>query len=193
MLEDCLRYVASDSPALAIALPQWGEAMLGCFAFEAKVRLLAGKFFLGESVTREIGDPKDGLLTLLFEKLDFTDGEETFLRRCTTLRNKLIHCEPDAVQRLVTELVPAFRPQVAMFQFHFPEGCLTPAVVRDAVENRTGRVPVTQTVSRHDGFIGWMMQAGCDGTFDVAAKILRAAIDIISAKALQGATRQSEP
>ena len=58
MLEDYLRYVASDSPVLAVALPHWGEAMLGCFAFEAKVRLLAGKFFRGESVKREIGDPK---------------------------------------------------------------------------------------------------------------------------------------
>ena len=121
---------------------------------------------------------------MLFEKLDFTDDEETLLRKCTTLRNKLIHCEPDAVQRLVTELLPAFRPQVAMFQFHFPKGGLTPAVVRNAVENRTDGVPVTQTVSRQDGFIGWMMQAGYDGTSGLATKILRATIDIISAKAL---------
>jgi hypothetical protein len=184
MLEDYLRYVASNSPVLAVALPHWGEAMLGCFAFEAKVRLLAGKFFRGESVKREIGDPKDGLLTLFSNKLDFSDNEQKFLRTCNKLRNKLIHCEPDAVQSLVMELMPDFRPQAAMVRFKVPEGGLTASFVRDSAENPSGGTPVVDTVSRQDGFIGWLLQAGCDGTFDVAAQVFRVAMDIIRAKAV---------
>jgi hypothetical protein len=184
MLEDYLRQVAIDSPVLAIALPHWGEAMLGCFAFEAKVRLLAGKFFLGESVKREIGDPKDGLLTLLFNKLQFTDEEQKFLRSCNRLRNKLIHCEPDAVQILVLELVPAFRPGAAMVRFEVPKSGLTDSFVRDSVEDPSTGTPGINTISKQDGFIGWLLQAGCDGTFDVAAQIFRAAIAIVSAKAM---------
>jgi hypothetical protein len=185
MLEDYLRQVASDSPILAVALPHWGEAMLGCFAFEAKVRLLAGKFFLGESVKREIGDPKEGLLTLLFNKLDFTDDEQKFFRVCNNLRNKLIHCEPDAVQRLVTELVPTFRPMATVYRFKVPESGLTASIIRNAAENHTGGLPVVDTVSRQDGFAGWLLQAGRDGTFDAAAWAFQAAVAIISAKAAQ--------
>src|SRR5260370_22767373 len=103
MAQNDRSHMLADSPMLAFSLPRWEEAMLSCFHFEVKVRLLAGKVFPAESVTREIGDTKNGLLVLLFQRLTFSDNEKAFLPKCNTLRNKLIHCEPDAVRRLGQE------------------------------------------------------------------------------------------
>lgn len=183
MLDDYVRYEASDSPLLATALPQWARAMLGCFTVEVKVRLLAGKYFPSESVAKDIGAQEGGLLELLFAKLAFSDDEKAFLRRCIKLRNKLIHCEPDKVRSLVQEFDPTFRPPNLFKKFRVPEGGLTAAVVVDAVTNGTGGVNVIGTRSRDEGFLGWMLQAAEDGTFDRAAEIFRQGGNIISGKA----------
>ncbi len=182
MLDDYVRYEASGSPSLANALPHWARAMLGCFTVEAKVRLLAGKYFPSESVTKEIGTD-GGLLDLLFGKLGFSDEEKTFLRRCIKLRNKLIHCEPDKVRSILQEIDPTFQPPNLFKKFSVPEGGLTDAVVIDAVTNGTGGVNVVGTKSRDEGFMGWMLQAAGDGTFDRAAKIFTQAGDLINNKA----------
>ena len=182
MLDEYIRYAASDSPTLAVALPQWARAMLGCFTVEAKLRLLTGKYFPAESVTKDLGEA-GGVLDLLFRKLPFADEEQVFLRRCVRLRNKLIHCEPDEVRRLVQEFVPAFQPPSVFKKFRVPEGGLSPEAIIDAVTSGSGGVNVPDTKSRDQGFLGWMMQAAQDGTFDLAAEIFRRGIEIISAKA----------
>src|SRR4051794_36934294 len=109
-----IRELLSHNPSLAFALGPWERAMVACFRFEVTVRQLAGKFYPGESVTTEIGDKngKPGLMAMLFDrpKLAFTIAEKDFLPKCNRLRNKLIHCEPDAVRRLVQELWPVFQP-----------------------------------------------------------------------------------
>ncbi len=158
--------------------------MLSCFHFEVKVRLLAGKVFPAESVTREIGDTKNGLLVLLFQRLTFSDNEKAFLPKCNTLRNKLIHCEPDAVRRLVQELIPSFQPPSMVQQIPIPDNA-TGAAILDVLADRAGAVDVAETLSRNDGFSGWMIQAANDGTFDLAAEIFRRGIAIISDKAQQ--------
>lgn len=179
-------YMFESSPALAVALPHWRDAMLSCFYFEVKVRLLAGKFHPAESVTREIGDPKNGLLAMLFQhpKLTFTADEKAFLPKCNALRNKLIHCEPDAVRKLVQELIPSFQPPNKVQKLKFPEGA-TAATMLDVLKTQKGAVPVAATPSRQDGFFGWMLQAAHDGTFDLAADIFMYGIGIIGAKAKQ--------
>jgi hypothetical protein len=187
-------YMFVDSPAVAFALPHWEEAMLSCFHFEMKVRLLAGKFYPGESVTTDIGDKgkavqggkaaKPGLLSMLFQrpKLPFTADEKTFLPKCNTLRNKLIHCEPDGVRKLVQELLPAFQPPNKVTSLKFGVGA-SGAAILDALKTQKGAVPVAATPSRQDGFFGWMLQAAGDGTFDLAAGIFKHGIGIITAKA----------
>jgi hypothetical protein len=184
MAENDRSYMLADAPMLALSLPRWEEAMLSCFHFEVNVRLLAGKFFPAESVTREIGDLKNGLLILLYQVLAFTDSEKTFLSKANTLRNKLIHCEPDAVRRLVQELVPAFQPPNVIQQIPLSEN-VTGAAIADALVNRTGAVNVADTSSRDEGFLGWMIQAAGDGTFDLAARSFKHAIGIIGVKARQ--------
>src|SRR4051794_29966374 len=153
----------ADSPMLAMALPSWEEAMASCFHFEMKVRLLAGVFFPAESVTRDIGDKTngkqkvDGLLILVFQKFAFTSEEKAFLTKCNTFRNKLIHCEPDAVRRLVQELDPTFLPPFIVEQIALPQGA-TGKDVLEIITTRKGAVPVPETSSRSDGFAGWMIQ-----------------------------------
>jgi len=184
MLDDYIRREVSCSPILATAFPQWARAMLGSFTVEAKVRLLAGKYFPSESVTKEVG-ADGGLLDLLFGKLAFSDDEKTFLRRCIRLRNKLIHCEPDKVRSILQEIDPAFQPLNLFKRFSVPEGGLTKAGVIDAITNGTGGVNVVGTKSRDEGFMGWMLQAAGDGTFDQAAEIFTQAGDLINDKARQ--------
>jgi hypothetical protein len=181
------RYMFADAPALAFSLPHWEEAMLSCFHFEVNVRLLAAKFYPAESVGTDIGDKKDkpGLLTKLFQrsKLAFSEKEKSFLPKCNTLRNKLIHCEPDAVRKMVKELMPAFQPPDKVQQFKVPVGA-SRAAIHDFLNARKGAVNVSATSSRQDGFFGWMLQASQDGTFDMAAGFFRFGIGVIKAKAL---------
>jgi hypothetical protein len=181
------RYMLADAPELAVSLPHWEEAMLSCFHFEMLVRLLAGKFYPAKSVTTEIGDKRGqpGLLTTLFHrpKLAFTSAERAFLPKCNTLRNKLIHCEPDAVRKLVQELTPTFQPPDVVQVVRLPPGASGMAIL-DVLKTKKGAVKVSATASRQDGFHGWMLQASRDGTFDMAAGIFRFAIGIIKAKAL---------
>jgi hypothetical protein len=181
------RYMLADAPVLAVSLPHWEEAMLSCFHFEMQVRLLAGKFHPAKSVTTDIGDKKGhpGLLTMLFQrpKLAFTAAEKSFLPKCNTLRNKLIHCEPDAVRKLVQELTPTFQPPNVVHLFRLPVGASGTAIL-EMLKTRKGAVNVSATTSRQDGFFGWMLQASKDGTFDMAAGIFRFGIGIMKAKAL---------
>ena len=173
--------VVGDSPMLAMCLPAWEGAMLGCFHFEVKVRLLAGKFFPPESVTTEIG-PKDGLLALLFKRLSFTDEEAAFLPKCNTLRNKLIHCEPDAVRRLVQELDPDFRPPDVVQQVRIPDDMRTGEGILELLNTGKTAVAVSTTSSRSEGFLGWMLQAAGDGTFDRARRVFIHGMQIIDSK-----------
>jgi hypothetical protein len=81
------RILRAADQMLSLSLPQWEAAMHACFHFEVMVRILAQKHFLGESITRDIGDNNkkgEGLLTMLFRTLAFTDDEKQFLRRCNT-------------------------------------------------------------------------------------------------------------
>jgi hypothetical protein len=172
-----------SSPMLALCLPKWDAAMGSCFHFELVVRLLAQKFFAGESVTRDIADGKkgDGLLTLLFRRVNFTEAEKTFLPKCNTLRNKLIHCEPDGVLRIVQELLPGLNPKSVVQQLRFPPAS-SGAEILETIQTQKGAVDVLATTSRSDGFLGWMLQAAGDGTFDHATTILRHGLTIVDSK-----------
>lgn len=168
---------------LALSLPKWDAAMGSCFHFELVVRLLAQKFFAGESVTRDIADGRKGkgLLTLLFGRVNFSAEEKAFLPSCNTLRNKLIHCEPDGVQRIVQELLPGRNPKSVVQQIRFrPES--SGAEILETIQTQKGAVDVLATTSRSDGFLGWMLQAAVDGTFEHAATILRRGVMIVDSK-----------
>ena len=140
-----------------------------------------------QSVTTDIGDKKGqpGLLTTLFQrpKLALTAAERSFLPKCNTLRNKLIHCEPDAVRKLVQELTPTFQPPNLVQLFRLQPGASGTAIL-DMLKTKKGAVNVSATTSRQDGFFGWMLQASKDGTFDMAAGIFGFGIGIMKAKAL---------
>jgi hypothetical protein len=171
-------------PALAFSLPAWENAMGACFLLEAVVRLFAGKFFPGESVRLDLGDKSSkqpGLLTLLFSKVDFTESEREILRKSVGLRNKLIHCEPDVLQARLKELVSGFNPSGEVFQLRFPDGATAPEMIQ-IMQTRAGAIPVQETVSRTNGFLGWMMEAASDGTFEVAQGVFRIAIAIVHSK-----------
>jgi hypothetical protein len=182
-----IRELISHSPTLAFALGPWERAMVACFRFEVTVRQLAGKFYPAESVTTEIGNKngKPGLLAMLMDrpKLAFSLKEKEFLPKCNRLRNKLIHCEPDAVRQLVQELLPAFEPPDKVVQMKFPNDS-TGAEIHEVISTQKGAVPVSTTTSRSDGFMGWMLQASSDGTFDLARQVFRAGIRLMVAKAL---------
>jgi len=181
------RYMLADAPALAYSLPHWEEAMLASFHFEMHVRLLAGRFHPAESVTTEIGDSngKPGLLKMLFQRptLAFDGAEQSFLPKCNRLRNKLIHCEPDAVRKSVQELMPAFQPPDKVHLLKLPKGASGTAII-ETLQTQAGAINVSATASRQEGFFGWMLQASNDGTFDLAAGIFRFGIGIIKAKTL---------
>lgn len=166
-----------------MSLPHWEDAMGSCFHFELVVRLLAGKFWPAESVTNKIGDQpgKPGLLTKLFQEVPFTAVEKEFLPKCNTLRNKLIHCEPDALARLIQDLVPTFQPPNLVQQIPLPDTTTSGSIIA-AIEHRTGAVDVQATVSREEGFFGWMLQAAGDGTFDHAIAILKRGVETVRAK-----------
>jgi hypothetical protein len=170
-------------PALGFCLPVWEGAMGSCFHFELMVRLAANRFFPTESVTRDVGTGAkgQGLLDLLFGKLAFSDDERRFLPKCNTLRNKLIHCEPDGVLRLVQEIVPDFRPPSVAQQITLSAGPSGKDVL-EAIETKKGAVDVLNTVSREQGFLGWMIQSTGDGTFPLAAQIFGRAVMIIDAR-----------
>jgi hypothetical protein len=169
-------------PVLGFFLPVWEGAMGSCFHFELIVRMTANRFFPTESVTRDIGNgPKgQGLLDLLFGKLNFAAEEQSFLPKCNTLRNKLIHCEPEAVLRLVQELVPQFRPESVAQQLPLPPE--SRGRILEVLETRTGAVDVLETSSRTDGFLGWIIQAGSDGTFHLATEIFRRGVVTLDAR-----------
>lgn len=162
--------------------------MGSCFHFELLVRLLAQKHFAGESVTRDIADGRrgEGLLSLLFGKLTFTDEERAFLPKCNRLRNKLIHCEPDGVLKVVQELVPAFDPSSNVRKFVFPPDSTGETIMR-VLDAHEDAVDVQDTTSRTDGFLGWMMQAATDGTFDLAVELLQYGMAIVDAKSRSAA------
>jgi hypothetical protein len=171
---------------LGLSLPKWEAAMGSCFHFELVVRLLANISFPGESVSRDVADGKKGpgLLTLLFQHLHFSDEERMFLPKCNTLRNKLVHCEPDAVAKLVKELNPEFAPPPAVSLLRIsPEA--SGADILQVLSNRDGAMDVRDTSSRLEGFAGWMLQAAGDGTFDQAVAVLRHGIQIIDSKAVR--------
>jgi len=172
-----------QSPMLELCLPKWQAAMVACFQFELVVRLLAQKWFAGESVTRHIGDGSKGmgLLSLLFLKLEFSPEERVFLPRCNTLRNKLIHCEPDALLRIVRELEPQFNPASAVRRTTLEPGA-SGADILSAIATQAGAVDMMSTTSQSDGFLGWMLQAASDGTFEAATELLIRGMTIVEAK-----------
>lgn len=161
-----------------------------CFHFEVAVRLLAQKHFAGRSITENVGgqeknDAKNpGLLSLLFTKLSFSDEEKSFLRQCNHLRNKIIHCEPDALQAAIKAMKPDFAPAAKVVRGHFPKGANSEET-RSVLENQTNAVPVKETSTRTDGFYGWMWEAASDGTFEMATNLLGRGIHIINSKAVQ--------
>jgi hypothetical protein len=134
-------------------------------------------------VTRDVADGKkgQGLLTLLFGHLAFADEEKVFLVKCNTLRNKLIHCEPDAVARLAKELNPAFSPPPVATQVNVSDSTRD-SLVR-AVTTGEGAIDVRDTNSRTEGFLGWVLQAAGDGTFDQATAAFGEGIRILDSKA----------
>lgn len=148
------------------------------------MRLLAQKFFAGESVVRDIADGKkgSGLLTLLFGRLPFSDDEKAFLLKCNTLRNKLIHCEPDGVLRIVQELDPTFTPPSLAVQLDISESS-SGADTLEVIQGQRGAIDVLATTSRSAGFLGWMLQSTSDGTFHHAVEILTRGMTIIDTKA----------
>jgi len=166
---------------LAQSLPAWESAMGACFHFELIARLLAGRYFPAESVSLELAGQgkKPGLLSLLFDRLDFDDEEQAFLRECVRLRNKLVHCEPDAVQRIVRGLQPTFTPPNLVVQGKFPEGA-SGSEILEAIQGSGGKVDVGATVSREEGFLGWMLQASQDGTFELATRSLDEGISMLN-------------
>jgi hypothetical protein len=175
-------------PSLAVCLPSWEAAMGTCFHFEVSVRLLAQKHFGGRSITEDVGDrengKKPGLLSMLFDKLSFSDEEKVFLPRCNRLRNKIIHCEQDALQACVRELKPDFVPRPTVTRMNSPKGASAEEML-SVIQDRTNAVPVQGTSTRADGFFGWMLEAAYDGTFETAANLLGSGVRIINSKATQ--------
>jgi hypothetical protein len=169
-----------DSPGLAIALPSWEKAMRACFRFEVQVRLTVGQKHPADSVSKDIGG-QHGLLPLMFRELTFDKEEQRLLEKCNTLRNKLIHCQPDAVQRLVKELDSGFAPPNLVEQVKIPEGTGL-ADFEEILQTRKGAQPVLSTFSKERGFYAWMIQAANDGTFDLSAKILAEASELIHSR-----------
>ena len=176
----------SAFPTLDLSLPAWEGAMGACSHYEVMVRILAQKHFAGESITRDIADQgkKKGLLSMLFRKLTFSEKEQRFLLRCNRLRNKLIHCEPDAVLRVLQEIAPAFKPAEVGGMFTLSESQSGDDLVATLTTVR-GAVPAQATSSRKDGFLGWMTEAAGNGTFGAAAVVFVKAVLVISAKADQ--------
>jgi hypothetical protein len=184
------RSIYEMSPNLANCLPSWETAMGTCFHFEVAVRLLAQKHFAGRSITENVGDrenngkKKPGLLSLLFAKLSFSDEEKSFLPQCNHMRNKIIHCEPDALQAAIKEMKPDFAPRAKVVRMRLPAGAKSEEMI-SVLENQTNAVPVKETSTRADGFYGWMWEAACDGTFETATNLLGSGIRIINSKAMQ--------
>lgn len=193
-------HVYQADRVLTFSLPKWEDAMGSCFLFEAHVRLLAGKYFAGESVSRNLGDgPPDkdgrvtpGLLTMLFRKIEFSDQEQDLLRKCNGIRNKLIHCEPDALMRALQKMVVNFKPPNQVIELNIGVNA-TGAEIIEILQTQRGAVPVQNTVSRERGFHGWMLEAATNGTFEVAVEVFRWAIDILNPKFTAPVLLPSDP
>jgi len=163
---------------LGISLPRWDEAMLACFHFELQVRLLASKYFPSESVVDKTAD----LLKLLYKKIPFAQDEKVRLTRCNQLRNKLIHCEPDALLKLVKESNPGFCPAPVVREVDIPQSTLTISKLFGAIARA---VNVQSTSSRDAGFQGWMMESASNGTFTQVTAMLNDGTALLFEKAAE--------
>jgi hypothetical protein len=180
-------HLITTHPILAHALPPWEGAMVSCFQWEMMVRLAAGKFWPGLSVATSIGDSKGkngqpgkpGLLTMLYGKLPFTDDEKLFLNQSQKVRNKLIHCQPDALLKEIQVIWAKFKPPEKSQMIRLPNDG---SAIREVLETQRGAVPVQSTVSEQDGFVGWMLEAASTKIFEQANAIFRDAVEIIEKK-----------
>ncbi len=158
----------------------WEAAMGSCFHFELSARLLAQVRFARESIDLDLG-ARDGLLPLLFRHWPFTDDEKDFLPKCNALRNKIIHCEPDALYRIVNKIDPSFMPPPHVRSLTLDEHASGSEILA-AITTHDGSVAVNSTTTRDQGFSGWMMEAASNGTFAKAVEILGRGIAILRSK-----------
>jgi hypothetical protein len=98
------------------------------------------------------------------------------------MRNKLIHCEPDALLRLIQELEPGFRPPPRVKELRFEHGA-TGAEMLATLQTLKGATYVANTTSRERGFYGWMLEAASNGTFEAASLLLRHGVEVLNQKA----------
>lgn len=169
-----------DSPMLRMVLPIWNAVALHCAWFELQVRLAAGVTDPAASVNKNIGG-EHGLLTVLFEGGGYEEGDQQLLRSCAVIRNKLLHCEPDALLRELRKLDPTFEPPRAVTQVNLGNAA-SGAEIRDALATQEGAVSVQDTVSREAGFFGWMMEAAATGVFARAVEVLARGIEVLASR-----------
>ena len=181
---------------LDVSLPAWERAVGACFHYEVMVRILAQKHFAGESIKKDIADKGKGkgkgkgLLTMLFEALSFSQPEQEFLLRCNYPRNKLIHCEPDAVLRVLQQIEPNFKPTDAAFMMKLADE--EPDLL-GRLQTLSGVVRVQTTSSREEGFVGWMLEAAGNGTFALAAQVFVRAVQVVNSKVDQEPEPAQDP
>ena len=171
----------ASGPILGTFLWAWEAAMGSCFHFELSARLLAQVRFARESIELDLG-ARAGLLALLFRHWPFTDDEKDFLPKCNTMRNKIIHCEPDTLYKIVREIDPSFTPPPHVRSVTLDEHA-SGSEILDAITTQRGVVDVKNTTTRDQGFSGWMMEAASNGTFAKAVEILGRGIAILRSKA----------
>jgi len=167
------------SPMLAMVLPEWNELALRCAWFELKVRLVAGETHPGESVSNGRLGGDNGLLSLIFGTRPFDAAQQELLRSCVRVRNKVVHCEPDALLRELQKVDPTFSPPPTVTQLSV-DGAQSGAEIREALETRRNAVAVQDTNSRKEGFFGWMLEAKNSGIFDKAIEVMERGINTLA-------------
>lgn len=159
--------------SLAKSLPT--AAMGACFHFELMIRLLVGRDDPPARLRK-----RSSILARL--KPHFAAAREwEYLDDCSELRNKLTHCELDAVRKIVLRRVPDFKPRDLVHEAKVEDGApILPQ--RERMQRLENTIAVSQTFSRSNGFMGWMLQGSQDGTFELATVVLERGVDLLNAK-----------
>ncbi|MCR9161183.1 MAG: hypothetical protein ACE37F_13035 [Nannocystaceae bacterium] len=155
------------SPVLATFLARWEAAASACARFEFGIRIQVGVAHPRESVR--------GNLSSLIPLTSCTEPEQARLTLCTRARNKLLHCELDKLLEVLQEADPTFTPPRLTKRVAIGDGKIGDALTSDPVD-------VQDTVSRDEGFFGWLLEAAQTGMFERTVELLDEGLSIANAR-----------
>jgi len=154
---------------LAHSLAKWEAATLACTRFEFGIRLQVGVTHPRESVNAKLSE--------LIPLTGCSESEQATLALCVRARNKLLHCELDALLAVLTQADATFQPQRRSTKAI--EVGRNPL---DTLNQLSSAVDVQDTKTRDEGFFGWLLEASSTGMFEQAVRLLDEGLSLANAR-----------